>query len=195
MTCQEYLALHSELIDGGLPEADAARCRVHAADCATCARYDRVVRRGLRLVRDIPDVLPSYDFHARLQHRIFHLQDDAMRPDRLTAPGAAIAVMIAGLLAFAAWAPYVMDGPQAEPTEQIADVTNESAAVGEEQSAEPAIPEWWFDGGARSVFSSTVFRAGAGMDVTTAFPGPYSPLIVLAPYGGVGARPVIRYNE
>src|SRR5690606_18291876 len=62
MTCQEFLARYSEYLDERLEPLESALWRAHMNRCPSCARYDRVLRRGLALVRDLPEVEPSSDF-------------------------------------------------------------------------------------------------------------------------------------
>lgn len=76
MNCRDFLARHSEYVDGVLETAAAGRMRAHARGCASCARYDRIVRRGGALVRELPAMTLSPDFEARMRHRLYHERDD-----------------------------------------------------------------------------------------------------------------------
>lgn len=78
MDCREFIARHSELVDGALAPDDRTRLREHAERCSSCARYDRVVRRGGELVRQLlPRVEASSDFQPRLKHRLYHVRDES----------------------------------------------------------------------------------------------------------------------
>ncbi|HUF11853.1 MAG TPA: zf-HC2 domain-containing protein [Longimicrobiales bacterium] len=80
MNCREFLERYSEYADGLLPSAEATRLRSHAESCAACARYDRVVRRGAELARDLlPRVHVSGEFEHRVRHRLFHVRDEVAR--------------------------------------------------------------------------------------------------------------------
>ena len=60
----------------------------HVQSCERCARHDIAVRRGLLLVRNIPQIEPSPDFMAKLSERLAQLQtaniDEIPSPYRLT---------------------------------------------------------------------------------------------------------------
>ena len=77
MNCRDFLARHSEYADGVIEAAFAGRMRAHVRACSSCARYDRVVRRGGALLRELPGVTVSTDFEARMRHRLYHERDDA----------------------------------------------------------------------------------------------------------------------
>ena len=106
LDCADFLDGYTDYRDGRLDDAILVEFRQHLADCASCARYDRVVQCGTRLCRELPTLTPSDDFQARLQHRIFHLEDDRRR---LGASGSGVPTQyilsIAALLMIAAWAP------------------------------------------------------------------------------------------
>ena len=42
----------------------------HLAECEACARHDTAVRRGMLLLRNLPDIEPSADFRDRLNARL-----------------------------------------------------------------------------------------------------------------------------
>jgi|GEM_PF-446370 len=107
MTCQEFLARHAEYMDELLPASEVARWEAHISACASCARYDRVVRRGVELLRAAPQIEPSSDFFPRLQHRIYNLEDEMRGGHRGPGAGAMASLAIAGVLAFLAWSPLL----------------------------------------------------------------------------------------
>jgi hypothetical protein len=176
--CGEFMARHSDFMDGLLPTLAAARLRAHVESCSACARYDRVVRKGIDLVRDIPAIQPSSDFEQRLQHRLYHLEDGDLLRQR-PATGAAATLLVAAVIALLAWSPVVLqDGLR-------------TGAAGSASLAGT---------GADTDFSDVDYvpvAAGstpAFMDAGTwyplpapyatrlaAFPGPYSPLVVTPP--------------
>ena len=80
MNCKDFLARHSDYLDGLLDAAAADQLRVHADGCASCARYDTVVRRGTDLARELlPTIELSSDFDARMRHRLFHERETLSR--------------------------------------------------------------------------------------------------------------------
>lgn len=201
MTCRDFLAQHSEYLDERLDPLAAERIRTHAAKCPTCGRYDRVVRRGLRLVRQLPEVTPSPDFHARLQHRLFHVQEE-LAHERFAASGAAAALAIAGVIAFAAWSPLMRPtaseaAPAVATVEAAPAATTEAAIV--QSSERLRTPDWWLGHGAQGVFTHTSIGypgMRGTLDPALAFPGPYSPLVVAPPGRGPAVTAILaRYTE
>ena len=130
MTCQEFLARHSEYMDGELDPREASHCEAHVASCPSCARYDRVVRSGLRLLHRLPEVEPSSDFFPRLQHRIFHLEEERRSEARTAGVGALASLAVAGALAVLAWSPLLRLG-----------LGEQQAAIADQAVAEAAAPE------------------------------------------------------
>jgi hypothetical protein len=76
MDCGTFLDGYSDFRDGMLTLPDRVAFEAHLRDCASCARYDRVVDGGAKVLRDLPELEVSGDFMERLQHRIWHEQDD-----------------------------------------------------------------------------------------------------------------------
>ncbi|HEX6589734.1 MAG TPA: zf-HC2 domain-containing protein [Longimicrobiales bacterium] len=76
MNCRDFFARHSEYVDGVIDAEGAGRMSAHARTCPRCARYDRVVRRGGALVRELPALTVSSDFDARMRHRLYHVRDE-----------------------------------------------------------------------------------------------------------------------
>lgn len=198
MTCGEYLALHSELLDERLDVEDELRCREHALNCASCERYDRVLRHGLRLVRELPPVTPSSQFLHRFQHRILRTAE-SYGGGRSAASGTVLALAIAGVIAIAAWSPLLrLPDPVDRASADAGVVTDvETGRDGRRATRElPAtraprarapIVRAWYDGsrGSRAfTLTGTRFSPGSsgsfpGLAPTA--PGPYSPLVVSPP--------------
>lgn len=182
MDCQEFLRLHSEFLDERLAQADAERCAAHAAVCASCARYDRIVRRGQELLRRLPPVPVSPDFASRLEARLQVARGDVLA-GRSTgaASGAVVSLAIAGLLALAAWGP-LLSGDGQPPADRVAEAERAWAAPVAESLMMPAAPDWW-----QAPSMGAAFGGGRPSEhVEMAFPGPYSPLIVMPPVAGRG---------
>jgi anti-sigma factor RsiW len=98
MDCDVFLDGYSEYRDGLLPGAEHGAFAAHLAECASCARYDRVIGKGVRMLRDEPELEVSEDFMARLQHRIYHIDEEK----RSSAGRRARGVAAGGTLAAAA---------------------------------------------------------------------------------------------
>lgn len=131
MDCAELLATFSDYRDRRLDPDERARIDEHLERCASCRRYRRVVDRGVLALRRLPVQPVPDDFRPRLQHRIFHLEDDEALNRRSSTSGTSgtAAVTMAVLLALAAWGPAIHDEPAAVTLPPI---------VVEERSAPPA---------------------------------------------------------
>lgn len=70
MDCREFLHRYSEYDDSLVSASELARFRAHMAECRSCARYDRVLRKGRMLARQLPGPEPSPDFIPRLRRRL-----------------------------------------------------------------------------------------------------------------------------
>ena len=116
LSCSECLARHSEFLDGVMDAASSAQWRAHLEHCPDCARYDRVLRRGLSYLAAQPRAELTPDFTMQLQHRLaFEERRMALRP--ITSMATA-SLMVAAMLAFAAWIPVLMlsrDSDSARP--------------------------------------------------------------------------------
>lgn len=101
MYCREFREKHVGFVDDTLPAIDMEEMHHHLRGCARCARHDTAVRRGLMLVRSLPQIEPSAEFMARLNERLaearLHRERDRMpvRTGRLMT--GAFAAMAAGL--------------------------------------------------------------------------------------------------
>lgn len=115
MECSEFLERFSEYVDGSLDEESANRFDGHLRDCASCRRYEQVVEKGAELFRSLDPVEVPQDFRPRLQHRIYHVEDGDVLPDRTGSSGVtgATALGMAVLLSLAAWSPTLRP-PEAE---------------------------------------------------------------------------------
>lgn len=181
--CAAFMSCHGEYADGLLDVRLAARLRAHVGACAACARYDRVVRRALELVEELPVVEPSPDFEQRLQHRLFHIDDGDVLGPR-PAAGAAAALALAAAVALLAWSPVlVQDRTGTRTAVETAVVPAAFRAAGFD-AAVPGMPAPM-----RGSFAGGVFTTAPGWYSTgsipatglATFPGPYSPLVVTPP--------------
>jgi len=184
MTCQQFLPRHSDFLDGVMDFEEAAACQAHLDGCISCARFHTAVTRSLALVGELPAVQPSPDFQERLQHRLLHLQDEMSRHDRFAGSGALASLAISAFIALIAWGPLMMRDAarpgQARATEpENAPNVADALPAG---TAEDFTPVDWYD-----AVPGMIGLDGAA-SLSTAFPGPYSPLIVEAPVTRVSRR-------
>lgn len=177
MTCRECLQRYSDFLDETMTAGEMARCRAHLERCTSCARYHRVMRNGLELVRALPPVEPSAEFGDRLRHGIYHVRD--ARPERRR--GSALS---AGVVAVAALAAVALWGPLPSPATPADAGRQELVSVPEHLGV-----DWWYPIAASAAFPVPGGEAPQTLSMT--FPGPYSPLIIEPPvYGGRLGRAV-----
>jgi hypothetical protein len=155
MDCQEYLRQYSDYFDG-LADADLSRAMEdHRSDCGTCRRYAEILEAGAGALKDLPAIdLPS-DFRARLDHRIFHLEDGpSIARESLGTGATTVSILaLAALLAVSAWAPVVgTPRPMAELPALI--------VVGPAQPSLTEAPASTSFHRSRSLFTTTQFREG-----------------------------------
>jgi hypothetical protein len=89
-----------------MDEATAEIWRAHIAGCASCTRYDRVLRRGLKTLAAQALIEPDVNFTSDL-HRRLAFEDHRLAARPITSMAAA-SVTVAAMLAFAAWLPVMM---------------------------------------------------------------------------------------
>ena len=105
LDCSEFLDQYSDFRDGLLEEERTAAFHGHLASCSSCARYDRVIGGGVRVLRDLPELTPSFDFEARLQHRIFHLEDTLAGRHHASGASLVATLGICTAIGLGAWLP------------------------------------------------------------------------------------------
>lgn len=195
--CDELRERHGDYVDGVVAADVQARIEAHLAGCSRCTRYDRVVRQGLQLVRELPQLAPSDDFEQRLQHRIFHVQDGAALAHDRPFSGVAVAAAVAGIIALVAWSPLLLsttdrvasDTLPVEPSATMSRVASAGTQMDAPALVVPLTPadplggalDDWFAGQMTAPTSSTAAYP-------LVFPGPYSPLIVQPPVHGGAVR-------
>jgi hypothetical protein len=205
MTCGEYLARHSDYLDDQLDAAGAAEMRRHAATCARCARYDRVLRRGLELLRREEPILPSCDRYVSLQR---YLARVGSRAGQGAAPGTMVprgplagTIAVAGVVALIAWG--ALCRAAGVPASASAGSAVQAAGLDPMQSwAAPVVRDADVLGPGRPVLglgrARPAFSRAAVLDVaertSAADPGPYTPLVVLPPdYGQAAGPPILAH--
>jgi hypothetical protein len=189
--CDELLARHADYLDGLLAPHEAARLQLHMELCTSCARYDRIVRHGTELVRDLPEITPSSDFELRLQHRIFHLEDSAALRDSRPAASAMATFAVAGVIALLAWSPLLLtenDDVAVTSVPAVRTIADAEAPLSQLPQHTPLLSS------TRDVWqplpSLSSLSNGETVRVMAAFPGPYSPLVVQPPVHGRSVRTI-----
>lgn len=111
MECKEFLEGYSAYLDGVVSRDEETAFRRHLERCEACARYDRVIQRGVEIFRNLPRPDPSPDFLPRLRHRLYHIEDGIpFDTARHGGSAALVAVAAVGLLALA-WLPFASRMP------------------------------------------------------------------------------------
>lgn len=111
MRCEHFLESYSDYVDGLLDESAQSECTEHVDGCPSCSRYARVMQEGVDLFRELPSAEPASDFSPRLQHRLYHVEDNI--PWAAAHPGgsaAILAVAAVGLLSLF-WLPFATQIP------------------------------------------------------------------------------------
>lgn len=148
MTCRDFLTRYSEYVDGRIDAAEAELLGRHAESCAACRRYDRVVRTGAQLARDLlPRVRVSEDFEPRVRHRLLDAGEHVSRrragSASVYAAAASVVVIAAAAALFTLPVPSVSS---AEPATVRLAAAPTSTPVREKTRATtrgPALPTAW----------------------------------------------------
>jgi len=74
MDCEAFLREYSDYFDWRLEGRPLSEFREHLSNCGQCAEYDRVMRSGLHLVKDIEPPQAAADCASRVQRRIIEFQ-------------------------------------------------------------------------------------------------------------------------
>jgi hypothetical protein len=115
MDCTDFIARFSEYFDGTGPEDFLRDAREHEASCERCGRYRRVVEEGSALLKDLPDVDLEEDFAPRLQHRLYHVDEDlSVGRQGSSGTSAFTALGMAILVTVVAWSPMLKHEPVVE---------------------------------------------------------------------------------
>jgi len=110
MDCSEFISRFSDYYDSRSESGEAGPMEAHLESCVSCRRYHRVVTRGGQLLRALPRPSVGSDFRPRLQHRIYHVEDEAaLSTAGSSGTTGATALAMAILLTLAAWTPSIRD--------------------------------------------------------------------------------------
>jgi hypothetical protein len=170
--CQTFLEDHAAYIDECLNDDEAAMHEAHAAECPSCARYARVLSRGLELVRAIPDVEPSAHFEQRLQHRIFHIEDGAAIERSSMRSGAGL--VAAAMITMIAWSPMLLRSRSHVETRSVFAARSSMEDLVADGPHTADAPHWFANPAQPPIEQTPVYTL-----VSNA--GSYSPLIVSPP--------------
>ena len=105
LNCSRFLQGYSDHRDGLLDAREAARFRSHLEHCPSCARYDRIVSGGVKVLARQGGIEPSDDFALRLKYRLLEMERASERESSGSGITTTVAVTVALALAIAAWAP------------------------------------------------------------------------------------------
>jgi len=106
LDCSKFLEDYSSYRDGLLDASEEERFEAHREACDSCRRYDRLISTGVERYRACSAPPLSEDFQLRLQHRIFHLEDELReRPRNSSGAQAALTLALAATIAAIAWVP------------------------------------------------------------------------------------------
>ena len=97
MDCSEFLDRYSEYDDSLLPPREEAVFRAHLETCEACARYDRVLRKGRMLARQMAPH-PAPDFMPRLRLRLLAAAEPRLMPAGPVAAGGFLTLALAAVL-------------------------------------------------------------------------------------------------
>ena len=114
MTCANFIEGFSDYIDGTGASDAVERARDHRDECPRCRRYEEVFLRGRELLRATEGPEVPEDFHPRLQHRLYHVDDERAVGRSSSSSAAAAVLSIAALLMVAVWSPSMFGEPEVE---------------------------------------------------------------------------------
>ena len=175
MTCAECIALSGDYVDGLIDAFGRSRFEDHLRLCPACARYVRVVRRGLEVVHALAPVEPSPEFRIRLHRRLHGLADERRVRAIPVLAGAGVTVALAAAVAVAAWLPLL---PNTQAPAELASVEWPMVdPVGMQSRIAQSAP--WKPLNIWLLFDRQTLASPPSM--TAALPGPYSPLVVQPP--------------
>ena len=106
MNCTDVVECFTDYLDGASAPSEEIAIEEHLRQCPECSRYRYVLVHGAELLRDLPEPELKDDFTPRLEHRLFHVDDDraiaahsGSRTQAMTVVG--IALQLTGV----AWSP------------------------------------------------------------------------------------------
>ena len=106
MNCTDVVECFTDYLDGASAPSEEIAIEEHLQQCPECSRYRDVLIHGTELLRDLPEPDLKDDFTPRLEHRLYHVDDDRAIAAHSGARIQAVTVVgIALLLTGVAWSP------------------------------------------------------------------------------------------
>jgi hypothetical protein len=105
---------------------DTEKWRRHLATCTVCARYDRVLRKGVSLLAAKPELEPEPEFMLHLRYR---LADEARRQEMPISNHMGAAVSVMAVLALVAWIPMMVSLAEKKDAVNALETGNESSEI------------------------------------------------------------------
>lgn len=107
--CRAFLDRYSDYRDGRLDDLGRSRFIGHMAECGPCRRYDRVVRRGVDVLRKAPQGVPRRRLSVGDVRRLATAFERESLALGTAGSGVtlAAATLVALLLAAVAWSPFL----------------------------------------------------------------------------------------
>lgn len=108
MKCSDFVARFTDYLDGSAPSEDVQAMDQHVEGCESCRRYKTVIEHGASVLRSLPQPELREDFAPRLQHRLYHVQEERGLSDHVASRAPALTVLgIALVLTAVAWSPVL----------------------------------------------------------------------------------------
>lgn len=125
MNCTDVVSHFTDYLDGRLSDELSVSVDRHLDGCAACLRYREVLERGAEALRSLPEPELRADFEPRLQHRLFHVDDERTLRANGASGSTAVAVLgIAVLLNVVAWSPLII---ASDPVVELAPIVVDRA--------------------------------------------------------------------
>jgi anti-sigma factor RsiW len=106
MTCSDFVEHFTDFLDGEGPEDFRMDAEAHLESCERCRRYHQVMMRGGEVLRALPQAQVPEDFEPRLQHRLYHVDDEVALSAHTASGATALTVLgMSMLLTVLAWSP------------------------------------------------------------------------------------------
>jgi hypothetical protein len=133
MDCEEFFEDYSDFFDWRLEEHSLADYRQHLSDCPTCREYDRVMRSGLHLIKDLEPPPSHSDIVSRVQDKISALH--SRLGQRTGEMGRALAVSAATAIVVL----LITSMPVFQPSRSTVELPPVVVDRGPHQSARPSV--------------------------------------------------------
>lgn len=177
MDCIDFLARYSDYDDSLLSPSELEGFQAHLSRCASCARYDRVLRKGRMLARQRSPLQGGEEFMPRLHRRLWQERTRRRRPAPPTMGGLASVLAGVTVVLTAFWVVTLLDEARGPGL----------AADAAFHVAEPVVPEAagpTFDGAGWAMLpmlDGPPARDWAARRVDPDLPVAYSPLVTGPP--------------